>query len=150
RANAQKHPEMLERFNAERRHGRRLNHENVVRFYRFGSRRDICYVAMEFVDGVTLEDYVNKRRRLGNREALDFMIQITRAVNHLRKHGILHRSVQPSNFMVSSQDAKEHIKLIDLGVVQPSPARARPGYMSPEQIRDPGPIDIRSTIYSIG
>src|SRR5436305_361907 len=76
-------------------------------------------------------------------------MQASRAIKHLRKHGIVHRGIQPANFMVTSQEAKERIKLIDLGVMPPT-AAARLGYVSPEQIRDHTLVNLRGTIYSLG
>jgi serine/threonine-protein kinase len=158
---AEQRPEILQRFRAESRYGRRLNHENVVSFYRFGKHHGIYYLAMEFVDGTNLEDYVKERKRLGNQQALDFMIQATRAINHLHKHGIIHRDIKPSNFLVTKQDGKDRIKLIDLGLARRTPegepGLTQPGttlgtvdYISPEQVRDSTAVDIRSDIYSLG
>src|SRR5204862_4101443 len=135
-----------------------LNHDNVVSFYRFGKHHGIYYVAMEFVDGINLEDYVKERKRLSNQQALDFMIQSTRAINHLHKHGIIHRDIKPSNFIVTQQDGKDQIKLIDLGLARRTPEGepgiTQPGttlgtvdYISPEQVRDSTAVDIRSDIY---
>jgi serine/threonine-protein kinase len=154
-------PDILQRFRAESRYGRRLNHQNVVSFYRFGKHHGIYYLAMEFVDGINLEDYVKERKRLRNEQALDFMIQATRAINHLHKHGIIHRDIKPSNFLVTKQDGKERIKLIDLGLARRTPegepGATQPGttlgtvdYISPEQVRDSTAVDIRSDIYSLG
>jgi eukaryotic-like serine/threonine-protein kinase len=158
---AENRPDILQRFRAESRYGRRLNHENVVSFYRFGKHHGIYYLAMEFVDGINLEDYVKERKRLSNQQALDFMIQATRAINHLHKHGIIHRDIKPSNFIVTQQDGKERIKLIDLGLARRTPegepGLTQPGttlgtvdYISPEQVRDSTAVDIRSDIYSLG
>src|SRR5262249_20049549 len=118
RREAREEPQMLERFSAERRYGRRLNHKNVARFYRFGSRPDILYVAMEFVDGITLENYVKERGQLNNRQALDFVTQAARAIDHVHKHGVVPRCILPSNFMVTAKEQQENLKLIDLGLIQ--------------------------------
>src|SRR5262249_18514126 len=106
-------------------------------------------------------EYVKERKRLTNQQALDFIIQATRAINHLHKHGIIHRDIKPSNFLVTKQDGKERIKLIDLGLARRTPEGepgiTQPGttlgtvdYISPEQVRDSTAVDIRSDIYSLG
>jgi serine/threonine protein kinase len=141
---------ILARFNAETRYGRHIRDENVARFYRFGRRGDICFVAMEFVDGVKLDDYVKRRDRLSNLQALQFIMQATRAIQHLYHTGIVHRDIKPSNFLVTSKDGKDRTKLIDLGVTQRQISASPTDYMSPEQVRDQSAIDARSSIYSLG
>jgi serine/threonine-protein kinase len=158
---AQSRPLMLERFKQEARYGRRLNHENVVSFYRFGKNHGIYYLAMEFVDGTNLEDYIKERTKLTVPQSVEFMIQATKAIDHLHKHGIIHRDIKPSNFIVTKKNDVERIKLIDLGLARRTPENdsrvTQPGttlgtvdYISPEQVRDSTAVDIRSDIYSLG
>jgi serine/threonine-protein kinase len=145
-----KQPEMLVRFKAELRSGRRVKDENVARLYHFGRQGDICYLAMEFVDGVKLDDYVKERGRLSNAQAIEFMVQATRAIQHLYHSGIIHRDIKPSNFLVTRQDGKDRTKLIDLGVRERPVTTGSIDYMSPEHIRDGSVPDCRSNIYSLG
>jgi eukaryotic-like serine/threonine-protein kinase len=146
----ERQPQILERFNAEVQHGKRIRDENLSRFYRFGRQGDLCYVAAEFVDGVKLDDYVKERSRLSNLQALDFIMQATRAIQHLDNSGIVHRDIKPSNFLVTRQGDKDRTKLIDLGVNERTISADRIGCMSPEQARDRNTLDTRSNIYSLG
>ena len=91
-------PILLERFRLEARYGRRLNHENVVSVYGYGEHNGIYYLALEYVDGVDLHEYVNRKERLEVDESLSIMIQATRAIAHLNRHGIIHREHQAGQF----------------------------------------------------
>jgi serine/threonine protein kinase len=154
-------PLALQRFRLEARFGRRFNHENVVSFYHYGTIQGIHYLALEYVDGVNLHEYVNRKGQVDVDESIRIMIQATRAIDHLFAHGIIHRDIKPSNFIVTRRKGKKTIKLIDLGLARrllQTDARmtlAGSGlgtvdYISPEQARNASSADIRSDIYSLG
>jgi serine/threonine protein kinase len=158
---AASNPILLERFKLEARYGRRLNHENVVSFYHYGTANGVHYLALEYVDGIDLLTYVGAKGPLQVNEARDFLVQATKAIDHLHRHGITHRDIKPSNFLVTKKKGKPQLKLIDLGLARrtlESQSRmthdgsslGTVDYMSPEQAHNAGAADIRSDIYSLG
>ncbi|MBI4614239.1 MAG: serine/threonine protein kinase, partial [Planctomycetes bacterium] len=151
-------PEYRERFLREGRMAARLNHPNVVAAYDVGSNGSNYYLVMEFVDGTSLQDRIRKEGRIGQAEALEYWIQIGRALDHAGKSGLIHRDVKPANILV---EASGRAKLADLGLARPvddqdaeltddGTALGTPFYISPEQARGVRDLDIRTDIYSLG
>jgi serine/threonine protein kinase len=170
-------PKVLERFRREARSAARLNHENIVTVYEFAEVNGTYLLALEFVEGIDLYDYVTHQRKLRPDEARRFTLQAARALVHAHNQGIIHRDVKPSNFLLTQKDGQPHVKLTDFGLARAvgqdelpdTKLRAKTGpsefvarlttlgttvgtvdYMSPEQARDSGLADARSDIYSLG
>jgi eukaryotic-like serine/threonine-protein kinase len=154
-------PLLLKRFRLEARYGGQLNHENIVTLYEYGEIHGIHFLALEYVDGVSLLEYMAHRGKLDVEESRQIIIQATRAIAHLHKHGIIHRDIKPSNFLVAQRKGRPFIKLVDLGlarrVTDEGPRVTLAGttlgtvdYLAPEQARDSGAADVRSDIYSLG
>lgn len=155
-------PAIVERFQREAINGAKLRHENVVMLYESSSINGIHYIAFEFVQGIDLQEYVAKKGQLDPAEALKIVIQAVKAVGHLCKHGIVHRDVKPSNFLIADRDGEPVVKLIDLGlsrrtnddselrVTKTGTTLGTIDYMSPEQARSSGNSDFRSDLYSLG
>jgi serine/threonine-protein kinase len=147
----------VQRFLKEARVAARLNHPNIVQIYDFGCVEGIHYLAMEYVDGLSLRALL-KRGRFSERDAIQVVRQAVRALGVAHALGIVHRDVKPDNLMLTSRG---ELKLVDLGIAkrvdeegqgltQTGQAVGTPHYISPEQIRGLKDIDARSDIYSLG
>jgi serine/threonine-protein kinase len=156
-------PVLLKRFRLEALHGSQLGvHPHVVRFYEAGEAGGMHFLALEFVEGVDLKDYLATRGRLDVEEAQAIVLQAARAIEHLHHYGITHRDIKPSNFLVAERQGRPFVKLIDLGLARnvedDEEARVtRVGttlgtvdYIAPEQARNSGSADVRSDLYALG
>lgn len=133
-----------------------LNHPNIVKFLNYVENEYGVFLIMEYVDGYTLEDFINKKNGLiVEKRAYPMMCEILDAFSYAHKHGIVHRDIKPSNIFINSEG---HIKVMDFGIAQilsevgaggAGPVMGTPEYMSPEQVFG-HTIDQRSDIYSLG
>jgi serine/threonine-protein kinase len=155
------HPEQelmhkaLKRFLREAQLLCKLEHENIVKGYEVRKVNGFRFLAMEWVDGGTVLDEIDRRGRLDGPTALHVTRQIASALECLHSHGIIHRDIKPGNVLV---DQAWHAKLIDLGLcLMVGHAREEAegttvgtvGYISPEQAKG-SEVDVRSDIYSLG
>jgi serine/threonine-protein kinase len=154
-------PAMVERFRREARHAGKLRHENVVTLYDFGEVNGTLYLAMEFVDGIDLHEFVERKGPLDPEEARQLVLQACRALCHAHAKNIIHRDVKPSNLLIARKAGRPLVKLTDMGLARAGGGQefrvTRTGstvgtldYMAPEQARDSGSADIRSDLYSLG
>lgn len=149
-------PELRERFRQEAVMLSALDHPGIVKFLNYVENEQGIFLIMEFVDGMTLEDYLNTKTGLiVEQKALPMMEQILDAFAYAHARNIVHRDIKPGNIFVTKEG---NIKILDFGIAQIlSEADATPEghyagtteYMSPEQIRGKA-LDIRSDIYSLG
>ncbi len=159
-------PERTRRFVQEARAASALNHPNIVTVYDIDQTEGVDFIAMEYVEGKTLEKAIG-RKGLNLSEALRYAIQIADALSRAHAAGIVHRDLKPGNIMVNDHG---QIKVLDfglaklterLGVADDDSTRTEPqstetgvivgtaGYMSPEQIEGKK-VDARSDIFSFG
>jgi len=146
--------EVRERFLREARSAGRLNHPNIVIIYDVGEQDGIAYIAMELLEGKSLQQMLREPSRLPVATAVDIVAQVAEGLDLAQRHGITHRDIKPANIMVS---AAGHAKLTDFGVAhvasssmtQTGSALGSPKYMSPEQVTGQ-PLDPRSDIFSLG
>jgi serine/threonine protein kinase len=156
-------PRLLERFRREARNAARLSHRNIVTLYEFGQADGTWFLAMEFVQGIELGEYIGRRGRLLPEEARRIAMQAARALDHAYQRGVVHRDIKPSNFLLAQQSAGRWlVKLTDMGLALTADDQqqfrvTRAGttvgtvdYLAPEQARDSASADIRSDIYSLG
>jgi serine/threonine protein kinase len=152
---------MLVRFQREARSALKLRHENIVTTYEIGEVGGAWFLAMEFIDGIDLHDYVKRHGPLDPEEARQIILQGARALRHAGELSIVHRDIKPSNFLLTRKNNKPLVKLTDFGLAREIDADefrvTRAGttvgtidYMSPEQARDSSAADLRSDLYSLG
>ncbi len=147
---------VVKRFKNECRAERELKHRNIVAVYEVKTDGDLKYMVMEFVEGMTLKNYLIKNNGpLDIDEALSFTVQVLRALACAHEAGIIHRDIKPQNIMLLNNG---RIKVMDFGIAKlpnaetvtvTDKAVGTVYYMSPEQASGK-PIDPRSDIYSVG
>jgi len=146
--------EVRQRFLREAKSAGRLNHPNIVTIFDVGEQDGVAYMAMEVLEGRSLQQVLGESTRLPFQTTADYVAQIADALDRAQQLGIVHRDVKPANVVVS---ATGHVKLTDFGVAYvPSSTMTQTGtmigsprYMSPEQVLGL-PIDPRSDIFSLG
>lgn len=147
--------ELLRRFKNESKAIAMLSHPNIIEVY------DVCFahnmrcIVMEYIDGITLKEYMEEQRPLAWKETVHFILQILKALSHAHSKGIVHRDIKPQNVMLLS-DAR--IKITDFGIARFARSESHTitdraigsvHYISPEQARGDH-TDQRADIYSIG
>ncbi|HVY62109.1 MAG TPA: protein kinase, partial [Planctomycetota bacterium] len=156
---ATKNPAFVERFLREAKAAARLNHENVVSAIDAGRAGDVVYFVMEFIDGETIRERIDREGPLPVDLALAAIRDTAKALVHAHRHGLVHRDVKPDNIMLG---ADGRALLCDLGLarmVEESKgaegkrtgiAEGTPYYIAPEQAKGFADIDIRADIYALG
>lgn len=148
-------PEFVERFDREAQAATSLSHPNIVSIYDVGDEDDILYIVMEYIDGLTLKEYIVQEGPLSVEKAVDIMEQLTSAIQHAHENGIVHRDIKPQNVLI---DEKGTVKVTDFGIAMAMSATALTQtnsvlgsvhYLSPEQARG-GKATKKSDIYSLG
>ncbi len=142
------------RFREESKVIAQLSHANVVSVYDVSRNSDLEYIVMEVIEGITLKQYMERRGQMDWREALHFITQIMRGLNHAHSRGIIHRDIKPQNIMILRDGS---VKVADFGIAciadasqtLTQEALGSVHYISPEQARGDR-MDARSDIYSAG
>jgi serine/threonine protein kinase len=154
---------LLERLRREARHTARMCHPNIVTLFEYGFNPEhaLHFLALEFIDGVNLHDYIAQHVRLQPELSRRILMQVVKALDHAYTHGVVHRDIKPANILLAEIDHQLVVKLTDLGLARREEDDdfkvTRDGntvgtidYMSPEQARNSASADIRSDIYSLG
>lgn len=153
---------VVELFEREAKLAGRLTHENIVDVKDAGHTPDgIAYIAMEWLEGRTLDEELSSQGRFAFKRAIGVVKQITAALGEAHSKRVVHRDLKPANIMLlDTPDGRDHVKVLDFGIgkiieetTANSPVSAlvgTPQYASPEQLTVGGHVDGRSDIYSLG
>ena len=147
-------PNLLQRFYREARSAGGLQHPNIVTIYDMGDEKNLPYIAMELIEGESLEQSIARRTNLPIGLKLTYALQACRAFDYAHKRGIIHRDIKPGNVMVSRESVA---KVVDFGIARVlDTSKTQTGmligtfaYMSPEQYHGEH-ADERSDIWSFG
>lgn len=147
--------EFLKRFNVEAQAAASLVHPNIVSIFDFGYDQGYHYIVMEYIDGITLKQYINDNAPLDYKDALAIAYQICDALSAAHDKKIVHRDIKPHNIMIT---ADRRIKVTDFGIARASDGSTMTAdndilgsvhYISPEQAKG-APVDGKSDLYSVG
>ena len=149
-------PDLVRRFKNESKAISLLNHPNIVKVYDVSVSDHLQYIVMEYVDGMTLREYLNERGgKLTNRETVHFISQILKALDHAHRNGVVHRDIKPQNIMLLDNG---QLRMMDFGIARISRAENQMTggkamgsvhYISPEQAKG-DETDFTSDLYSVG
>lgn len=155
RDNLEEEEQIVQNFKKEAQSSAGLTHANIVSVYDVGEEDGMDYMVMEYVDGITLKEYIKERCPLPWQEACDFTIQIGKGIKEAHNGGIIHRDIKPQNILMTKDKT---LKVTDFGIARAAAAETTivgggalgsVQYISPEQARG-GFTDERSDIYSLG
>lgn len=141
------------KFRTEAQSAAGLEHPNIVNIYDVGSQNAMYYIVMEYVEGITLKTYIEKKGQLSFKEAVSIAIQVGRGIEAAHNKHIIHRDIKPQNIIISTEGK---VKVTDFGIARAattntinSDVMGSVHYSSPEQARN-GFVDGKSDIYSLG
>jgi len=147
----------VNRFVREAKAAARLNHTNVIGAIDVGDTGKYKYFVMEYVEGPTIADLLNRGGAMAEERAVGMVIQVAKGLDHAHRCGFVHRDVKPANVILTPDGT---VKLCDLGLskeieegggdTQEGQSMGTPDYISPEQARGEMDIDIRTDIYALG
>ncbi|SFL98255.1 serine/threonine protein kinase [Gracilibacillus orientalis] len=147
--------EFITRFHREAQAATSLSHPNIVNIFDVGEEDQIYYMVMEYVDGMTLKQYIQLHAPIEVEEVIEIMTQVTSAITHAHENGLIHRDIKPQNILI---DPYGQIKVTDFGIAialsataltQTNSMLGSVHYLSPEQARG-GKANRKSDIYSLG
>lgn len=151
-------PEVVDHFMREASIIGLVDHPNIVKMHGHGKWEGGLYIAMEFIQGISLRQYI-LQTPVSLKRALEIVLDIAYAICHLHAHGVIHRDLKPENVIISEMGA---VKVIDFGIAQvltekddSDPEKKKrtlgtPIYMSPEQKDNPSDVSYPTDIYSLG
>lgn len=149
-------PTLIERFKSEIRLARHITDKHVVRTHDFGERDGVCYLTMEYVEGITVRELLDTRGKLGIGPTLAIATQLAQSLQAAHEQGVIHRDIKPQNLLL---DREGGLKVMDFGIArlaggtsgltEVGMAIGTPDYMSPEQMLGET-VTEGSDLYSMG
>ena len=147
-------PNQLKRFYREAQAAARLTHPNIVTIYEIDEANGIPFIAMELLEGDSLQEIISKRKEIPTLKKLQIIIDTCKALDYAHQHGIVHRDVKPGNIMLLNNG---QVKIVDFGIARVGvSSMTKTGivlgtvmYMSPEQVHGQI-VDARSDVFSLG
>jgi serine/threonine protein kinase len=149
--------EFIKHFMSEAKALAKLENTHIVHVYALRTTDEGTFIVMEYVDGTNLDQIIKEKGSIPWQMAVGYCRQMLRALHHAHKANVIHRDIKPSNVLVAKNGI---LKLTDFGLAKikkhsgvSTKTKFAAGtlyYMSPEQVRDPGTVDVRSDIYSLG
>ncbi|MFN8577739.1 MAG: protein kinase [Candidatus Sericytochromatia bacterium] len=149
--------DIVARFKQEAQTAAFLNHPNIITIYDVGEENNRHFIAMEFLPGKTLKDYLDEDYKYTTDELLDILIQIASGLDHAHSKGIIHRDIKPDNMKILNDNV---VKITDFGIAriesstsnltQDGTMLGTLGYISPEQLHNSKGVDTRADIFSFG
>ena len=144
-----------DRFFREAETAGRLNHSNIVTIYDVGEDQGLAYIAMDYLQGESLQKYIDPKNLLPMGEALAVAIKVAEGLDYAHKHHVVHRDIKPANIMYDRSTGR--VKITDFGIAaltdmsktKTGTILGSPLYMSPEQVSG-NKLDGRSDLYSLG
>jgi len=157
------HPSLAKDEKAVRRFQREagllcsFDHPNLVKGYSQGMMGPLSYLLMEFLDGESVQEVLERQKHLSEAQALEIILETAKAIDHMQARGIIHRDIKPGNIFLCRDG---NVKVLDLGFAQEmrsdgsaeeeETTSGTVQYMSPEQARGQSNLDVRADIYSLG
>jgi serine/threonine-protein kinase len=146
--------QFMARFKNEAKAAGRLHHPNIVGIYEYGEEDTVAYIAMEYVEGTGLREYLNRKARFDFAQLLAIMAQLLQALEFAHARGVVHRDIKPANLILTHEGS---LKVADFGIARVDMSNltmagmvmGTPSYMSPEQCRGES-SDQRSDLFSAG
>jgi serine/threonine-protein kinase len=146
--------QFMARFRNEARAAGRLHHPNIIGVYEYGEDADVAYIAMEYVDGIGLREYLNRKARFELGQVLAILTQLLLALEFAHAQGVVHRDIKPANLILTSAGT---LKVADFGIARVDQSNltmtgmvmGTPSYMAPEQCQGL-PSDHRADLFSAG
>ncbi|MFO0893303.1 MAG: serine/threonine-protein kinase [Isosphaeraceae bacterium] len=150
--------EFIKRFDREAKIAAKLSHNNIVNAIDAGEVGGHHFFVMEYVEGSTIKDALDKNKVFDEKTALKIVLAVAEALKHAHQRGLIHRDIKPENVILTKEGG---VKLADLGLArltadekwamsEAGMAIGTPYYISPEQVRGQVDVDIRADIYSLG
>ena len=149
--------DFVQRFQREARSMAKLDHNNIVKVYTVAHLQGIHFVAIEYVDGRSVQDWLDELGKLSVGDALHITLSCAEGMLHAHEKGMVHRDIKPDNILITKQGV---VKVADFGLAkamdedvsmtQSGTGMGTPLYMAPEQARNAKHVDQRSDIYALG
>ncbi|MGB9103515.1 MAG: protein kinase [Terriglobales bacterium] len=146
--------EILGRFKNEARAAGMMNHANIITIYDAGEQEGMFYIAMEFIEGQTLQGLLKQEKALPVEKATAIVRQVCAGLDYAHARGIIHRDIKPANIMITGDGT---VKIMDFGIAKSGGTGmtstgqvvGTPNYMSPEQVKGKA-LDGRTDLFSVG